>query len=73
MNVLVDHLGRARITDFALAAISQDKCSTCGVTKMHKNGTRWTAPEILEETGPLTKKADVFSFAMVMIEVSRGV
>ena len=73
MNILVDHLGRARITDFALAAVSQDKCSTCGVMKMHKNNTRWTAPEILEETGPLTKKADVFSFAMVMIEVSRGV
>ena len=72
-NILVDRLGRARIVDFTLAAVSQDKCSTCGVTEMGDHGTRWTAPEILEETGPLTKKADVFSFAMVMIEVSLGV
>jgi len=30
---------------------------------------RWTAPEILNEEGTFSKEADVFSFAMVMIEV----
>ena len=30
---------------------------------------RWTAPEILTEEGTYSKEADVFSFAMVMIEV----
>jgi hypothetical protein len=30
---------------------------------------RWTAPEILNNQGTYSKEADVFSFAMVMIEV----
>ena len=74
-NLLVDHLGRARVTDFILAAVNQNQCSTCGVAKAHSLNTRWSAPEVSEfssEIGPLTDKADVFSFAMVIIEVSRG-
>ena len=30
---------------------------------------RWTAPEILNEQGTYSKEADIFSFALVMIEV----
>lgn len=74
-NLLVDYLGRARVTDFILAAVNQNQCSTCGVAKAHSLNTRWSAPEVSEfssEIGPLTDKADVFSFAMVIIEVSRG-
>ena len=71
-NVLVDHLGRAHITDFSLAAANQNQCLTCSVAKTHDPTMRWIAPEVLDETGSLTKKADVFSFAMVMIEVSHG-
>jgi hypothetical protein len=33
---------------------------------------RWTAPEILGEEGGVSKEADVFAFAMVMIEVHWG-
>ena len=33
---------------------------------------RWTAPEILNDVGTYSKEADVFSFAMVMIEVHQG-
>ena len=33
------------------------------------NTARWTAPEILNDQGSYSKEADVFSFAMVMIEV----
>ena len=29
---------------------------------------RWTAPEILNEEGTHSKEADIFSFAMVMVE-----
>lgn len=71
MNILVDQSGRARITDFSLATVDYSQCSTCGVVKIY-NDTRWTAPEVLERTRPLTKEADVFSFAMVVVEVSRG-
>lgn len=71
-NVVVDHSGRARITDFALAESSYNQGSTFGVAKMHDHNTRWTAPEVLGEKSPLTKEADVFSFGMVMIEVCQG-
>ena len=38
----------------------------------HLHITRWTAPEILNEQGTYTREGDVFSFAMVTIEVRRG-
>ena len=71
-NILVDHLGRARIIDFALAAVTENKSPTCGPIDTSNHSTQWTAPEV-SKGGWLTGKADVFSFAMVMIEVSLGV
>jgi len=37
--------------------------------KTRDYSTRWTAPEVLDEKGPPTKEADIFSFGMVMYEV----
>jgi len=66
---MVDASGRAHITDFGLAH-NQDAAEG---TYVALGGTaRWTAPEILEEKGTLSKRADVFAFAMVMVEVSCG-
>jgi serine/threonine protein kinase len=63
---MVDASGRARITDFGLA----QNQSALEKTHVTVGGTpRWTAPEILEEMGLSSKGADVFSFAMVMVEV----
>ena len=66
-NILVDLTGRARITDFGPEVVTQYLTSD-------DNGhtPRWTAPEILNEQGTYSKEADIFSFAMVMIEVRRG-
>lgn len=33
---------------------------------------RWTAPEVMGGEGAVSKEADVFAFAMVMIEVHCG-
>ena len=66
-NVLVDADGHARITDFGLAMITQDSVRSAFGDQGHT--ARWTAPEILNEEGTYSKEADVFSFAMVMIEV----
>ena len=33
------------------------------------DGARWMAPEILDSRGTYSKEADVYSFAMVAIEV----
>ena len=65
-NVLVDAAGRARITDFGLA---QDLDAIQSALNDQGRTVRWTAPEILNEEGTFSKEADVFSFAMVMIEV----
>ena len=68
-NVLVDATGRARITDFGLATVTQNLDSIRSATGDQGHTARWTAPEILNEEGVHSKEADVFSFAMVMIEV----
>jgi len=66
-NVLVDHSGNALIADFGLATVTQNLDS---IQTTHQGGhtPRWAAPEVLTE-GTFSKEADVFSFAMVMIEV----
>ena len=68
-NVLVDGAGRARITDFSQATVVQNPDSMRVVPGDQGNTTQWTAPEILNETGTYSKASDVFSFAMIMIEV----
>jgi len=68
-NVLVDATARAQITGFGLAVVTQNLDSVRGASGEHGHVVQWTAPEILSEKGTLSKEADVFSFAMVMIEV----
>lgn len=69
-NILVDDSGRPRITDFGLATVPQNQAAKRPF--LDDQGTRWAAPEILHESGTYSKEADVFSFAMVMIEVRCG-
>ena len=72
-NVLVDKDGRARLTDFGLAAITRGDFSIYTAQDPDANTTTWAAPEVLKGS-PATKEGDVFTFAMVAIEVrTRGV
>ena len=68
-NILVDDTGHARITDFGLATVTKNLDSIRSLSEDHGHTARWTAPEILNEQGTYSKEADVFSFAMVIIEV----
>ena len=68
-TVLVDTTGRARITDCGLAVVTRNLDSIRSAPDEHGDSTRWTAPEILANRGIFSKEADVFSFAMVLIEV----
>ena len=68
-NILVDDTGHARITDFGLATVTQNLDSMRSISEDYGHTARWTAPEILSEKGTYSKEADIFSFAMVMIEV----
>ena len=67
-SVLVDDAGRAQITDFCFATVGADLDSEPTTSHLHDHAVRWTAPEVLEG-GKHSKRADVFSLAMLMIEV----
>ena len=68
-NVFVDATGRARITDFGLVMVTRDLDSIRSASDEYEHSTRWIAPEMLDDQGTHSKEADVFSFAMVTIEV----
>jgi len=68
-NIIMDATGRARITDFGLAMVAPNLDSVRSASTEHSHGARWAAPEILDGRGTYSKGADVFSFAMVTIEV----
>ena len=68
-NILVDDIGCARLSDYCLATVTRDLDSIHSASGDHGHTARWTAPEILSEKGTYSKESDVFSFAMVAIEV----
>ena len=67
-NILMDDSGNVRIADFGFTTVTQNLDSAQSVQCQRGFTPRWTVPEVLNE-GPYSKESDVFSFAMVMIEV----
>ena len=63
----MDDAGRARLTDFGLAAVALDFGSAGSITDDH--AVRWAAPEILNMERSVSKESDVYSFGMVVVEV----
>ncbi|OQR98125.1 protein kinase [Achlya hypogyna] len=62
-NILLDHELRAKVADFGIARQVTEESMTNAV------GTyRWTAPEVLEGKH-YNEKADIYSFAMVLLEL----
>ena len=70
LNVLVDHDGHARLTNFEFTSIVR---WVNPATSANEYTAAWAAPEILEGGDGITREADVFAFGMVVVEVSRGV
>ena len=71
VNVLVDDSGHARIADSGLATVTQNLDSMWSISIQRGHSARWTAPEVLTG-GRYSKEADIFAFAMVVIEVRYG-
>ena len=67
-NILVDDSGIARIVDFGFTTVTQRPKSISSASHHHGHTVRWAAPEILDKERH-SKEADIFSLAMVMIEV----
>ena len=70
-NILVGTTGRARITGFGLAVVTRNLDSIRSASAGGGHGARWIAPEILDDRGTYSEEGDIFSFAMVTIEVRR--
>ncbi|EJD32489.1 kinase-like protein [Auricularia subglabra TFB-10046 SS5] len=72
-NVLIDERGGALITDFGLSGIYLDISMQSHRTTVPvaAGAHRWKAPEALE-SGQLTKKTDVYSWAMTALEIFTG-
>ena len=73
MNILVEVVGdvpHARIANFGITTVTKNLDSTGPETRHDFNSPRWSAPEVIYEQDP-SKKSDVYSFAMVIIEVHR--
>lgn len=70
-DVLVDAEGRARIMGFRFPEVYS--IEDADQAAFYRNVSRdwWSAPEIWEN-GEINKKAEIFSFAMVMIEARHG-
>jgi len=67
--VLVDATGRARIMGFGLPVVTQSLDSIRSAPAGCGHSARWIAPEVLDGQGIFSKEGDIFSFAMVVIEV----
>jgi serine/threonine protein kinase len=67
-NILVENSGQVRIADFGLAKITRNLDSIRSASCQSGFSARWAAPEVCRK-GECTKAADIFSLAMVTIEV----
>jgi serine/threonine protein kinase len=65
---MVDESGKARITDFGLAAIARNPHSQRSTLDEDGHTARWCVPEVLKSE-PVSKESDVFSFGMIIVEV----
>jgi serine/threonine protein kinase len=66
-NVMIDEHGNARLTDFGIAALTEDTRDN----EMHAGTPAYMSPEQLEGK-ELTTKSDIFSLGLVLYELFTG-
>ena len=73
-NILIGDNGRACLAGFSLLTVIPDEITTTSNSNndatQRIGGIQWSAPEVLRGGAP-GKETDIFSFAMMMIEVPR--
>jgi len=70
-TILVDDSGRVRLAGFVFATVTQNPNSVESTPPRNGYTPRWAAPELLRGD-ERSEKVDIFSFAMVVIEVRCG-
>ena len=68
-NILISRRGRARLTDFGFTSVVRGLNSVL-VPELRGCTLRWAAPEVIRGRSGGTQEADIYSFGMVVIEVS---
>ncbi len=66
-NIMIDGRGRARITDFGVAALADDTVGAAG----YAGTPAYMAPEQLERRGA-TRQSDVYALGLVLYELFTG-
>ncbi|TFK72558.1 ras GEF [Pluteus cervinus] len=69
-NILISEAGSARLSEFGQSKLFED-CGQ-GVTSVSGINPRWFAPEVVQQTEPLSTHADIWSFGMVCLEIISG-
>ncbi|KAJ7694111.1 ras guanine nucleotide exchange factor domain-containing protein [Mycena rosella] len=69
-NVLIDTTGSALLSGFGITSFIE-KYSNVAASSESGN-VRWAAPEVLRNGDPVSKQSDVWSFAMVCLELITG-
>jgi serine/threonine protein kinase len=67
-NVLLDSNGQVKLTDFGMAVDAPDSTVAGGCLTAETGTLRWMAPEVIRHER-YSKKADVYSYAMVLFEL----
>lgn len=72
-NILINAEGFPCIADFGLSSIAEDIYAVGGSTAANRGSVRWFAPELVgslvEKQATPTPQSDIYSLAMVIIEV----
>ncbi|KAF9532397.1 kinase-like domain-containing protein [Crepidotus variabilis] len=71
-NILVSSKGHACICDFGMSKVIEEVTERSASLTLTEGGSaRWLAPELIEGKAP-SKEADVYSFAMAILELMTG-
>ena len=68
-NIIVDHEGRAKIADFGMKSLNKQ---TWSHSRNMVSTLAWTAPEVMEHCGEVQMSGDVYSFGVILLELSTG-
>ncbi|KAJ7940895.1 kinase-like domain-containing protein [Mycena leptocephala] len=69
-NVLIANNGSALLSGFGIVSFLEDDGN--GIASSDTVNPRWSAPELLRNHGSTSKQSDVWSFAMVALELMTG-
>jgi hypothetical protein len=66
-NILLDHQMRAKLSDFGLSRV---KTESAAMTRQSVGTLPWMAPELFESGVEYTPKADIYSYGIILWELS---